>query len=29
VPDDGSVTVPKLATRHPADVNIAMTSGSG
>ena len=29
VPGDGSVTVPKLATRQPADVNVAMTSCSG
>ncbi|MFL6295690.1 MAG: hypothetical protein ACJ75M_07680, partial [Actinomycetes bacterium] len=27
--EDGSVTVPKLATRQPADVNVAMTSCSG
>ncbi len=29
VPEDGSVTVPKLAARQPADVNVAMASCSG
>jgi len=29
VPEDGSVTMPKLATRQPTAVNVAMTSCSG
>ena len=29
VPDDGSITLPKLATRQPAVVNVAITSCSG
>jgi hypothetical protein len=29
VPEDGSVTLPKLATRQPAEVKVAITSCSG
>ena len=28
VAEDGSVTVPKLATRQPTDANVAITSSS-